>query len=101
MKFTIRDLFLVTVIVALVLGWWVDHRQQAEREQEALDDAYWFAVMANGWPANDRTDREQQLLINTVICQRAPCARQKLLACLNNPCPLVQHPPQNRPSRDP
>jgi hypothetical protein len=27
MKFSIRDLFLVTVIVALVLGWWVDHRQ--------------------------------------------------------------------------
>jgi hypothetical protein len=25
MKFSIRDLFLVTVIVALVLGWWVDH----------------------------------------------------------------------------
>lgn len=24
MKFTIRDLALVTVIVALVLGWWVD-----------------------------------------------------------------------------
>ena len=26
MKFTIRDLFLVTVIVALMLGWWVDRR---------------------------------------------------------------------------
>jgi hypothetical protein len=24
MKFSIRDLFLVTVIVALVLGWWLD-----------------------------------------------------------------------------
>jgi len=24
MKFTIRDLFLVTVIVALAVGWWVD-----------------------------------------------------------------------------
>ena len=27
MKFSIRDLLLVTVIVALVLGWWVDHWQ--------------------------------------------------------------------------
>jgi hypothetical protein len=31
MKFSIRDLLLVTVIVALVLGWGVDHWRQAER----------------------------------------------------------------------
>ena len=34
MKFTIRDLFLVTVIVALVFGWWVDHRRQAISKRE-------------------------------------------------------------------
>jgi hypothetical protein len=33
MKFSIRDLFLVTVIVALGLGWRVDHR----RLNEAID----------------------------------------------------------------
>jgi len=33
MKFSIRDLFLVTVIVALVLGWWVDHRRQAAESE--------------------------------------------------------------------
>ena len=27
MKFTIRDLFLVTLVVALVLGWWVERRK--------------------------------------------------------------------------
>ena len=26
MKFSIRDLLLVTVIVALAVGWWIDHR---------------------------------------------------------------------------
>ncbi len=29
MKFSIRDLLLVTVIVALAVGWWLDHRRQA------------------------------------------------------------------------
>ena len=37
MRFSIRDMFLVTVIVALVLGWWVDHRRAAAR------DAAWEA----------------------------------------------------------
>ncbi len=33
MKFTIRDLFLVTVIAAILVAWWVDHcRQAAEIE---------------------------------------------------------------------
>ena len=37
MKFTIRDMFLVTVIVALVLGWWVDRSRlatEAARQRE-------------------------------------------------------------------
>jgi hypothetical protein len=29
MRFTIRDLLLVMVIVALAIGWWVDHRRLA------------------------------------------------------------------------
>ena len=28
MKFSIRDLFLVTMIVALAVAWWLDHRWQ-------------------------------------------------------------------------
>ena len=32
MRFSIRDLFLVTVIVALGLGWLVDHWRAAARE---------------------------------------------------------------------
>ena len=33
MKFSIRDLFLVTVIVALGLGWWLDRSQLAESKR--------------------------------------------------------------------
>jgi hypothetical protein len=39
MKFSIRDLFLVTMIVALSVGWGVDHWRQAG----AVDDARFLA----------------------------------------------------------
>ena len=31
MKFSIRDLLLVTVIAALAIGWWLDHRRRNRR----------------------------------------------------------------------
>jgi hypothetical protein len=34
MKFTIRDLFLVTVIAAILGAWWVDHGRQAREIKE-------------------------------------------------------------------
>jgi|RhiMetdeSRZDD1v2_1073273.scaffolds.fasta_scaffold2334116_1 Flp pilus assembly protein TadB len=34
MKFSIRDLLLVTVIAAILLAWWVDHRRQARESKE-------------------------------------------------------------------
>jgi Flp pilus assembly protein TadB len=33
-KFTLRDLFALVTIAALLLGWLVDHRRQAELEKE-------------------------------------------------------------------
>ena len=47
MKFTIRDLLLVTMIVAILLAWWVDRRRAAdeiskEREyRRTLEDIKW------------------------------------------------------------
>jgi len=35
MKFSIRDLFLVTMIVALALGWWMEHRAQVRSRENA------------------------------------------------------------------
>jgi hypothetical protein len=32
--FSIRDLLLVTVIVALAVGWWIDHRRLAVDREE-------------------------------------------------------------------
>ena len=40
MKFTIRDLLLVTVIVALAVGWTIDHRRQAN-SAEAREELHW------------------------------------------------------------
>ena len=39
MKFSIRDLFLVTLIVALAVGWWVDRSQVASAKREFENDA--------------------------------------------------------------
>jgi hypothetical protein len=46
MKFSIRELLLVTVIVAIQSAWWVDHRQQAGtirklKEQSLMVDYIW------------------------------------------------------------
>jgi hypothetical protein len=42
MKFTIRDVLLVTVIVALVLGWWLDRsRVASELERMQADYSGW------------------------------------------------------------
>jgi len=39
MKFSIRDILLVTVIVALALGWWLDRSRLAIRAQKAAQEA--------------------------------------------------------------
>ena len=38
-RFTIRELVLITAIVAISVGWWVDRRRSAARDAIALDKA--------------------------------------------------------------
>ncbi len=47
MKFSIRDLLLVTVIVALGVGWSVDRRQLAERVR-LLEGGHWENSASRG-----------------------------------------------------
>jgi hypothetical protein len=37
MKFTIRDLMLVTVIVALAVGWWIEKSKRVAKDVEIND----------------------------------------------------------------
>lgn len=42
MKFTIRDLFWLTVVVALGVAWWIEHRQAetARNENKSLQEKF-------------------------------------------------------------
>ena len=37
MRFTIRDLLWLTVVVGMGIGWWVDRTRQREMAQERID----------------------------------------------------------------
>lgn len=39
MRFSIRDIMLVTVIVALALGWWIERRALLAGKRDAEEDA--------------------------------------------------------------
>jgi hypothetical protein len=60
-RFTIRDLLLLTVVVALSVGWWLDHRKLAA--DFARRDKY-DADLAKQWTAELRAAqvREGELL---------------------------------------
>jgi hypothetical protein len=52
MKFSIRDLFLVTVIVALVLGWGLDHWRQEVRHHDEIQDWRSALESESQWRSN-------------------------------------------------
>lgn len=54
MKFSIRDLFLVTMIVAILVAWWLDHRSLAP------DAKQWRDAMADWQRATEAQGAELQ-----------------------------------------
>lgn len=53
LRFSIRDLLLFTVIVALALGWWLDRTRLVEygreQQQRADKEAAWSQVVRDQW----------------------------------------------------
>ena len=104
-KFSIRDLFLVTAIVALVLGWWVDHRYQRIQLRESEAWRHRAAALADHllhreklevvWRDVDVFVRRQDGMGSTLIS--AQNVTNQLRSGHGQSCPLVQHPPQTRP----
>ncbi len=47
MKFSIRDLLLVTVIVALAVGWWLDRSHLAADKKDSESDARYLSKLAS------------------------------------------------------
>ena len=56
MRFSIRDLMFVTVIVALAVGWWVDRQRMREEVPTGYDGAALdgFAKRARQWTKDGR-----------------------------------------------
>lgn len=47
MRFTIRDLLLITLVVAVCLGWWIDRSRLAARDAEWEES---FRILLQGQP---------------------------------------------------
>jgi hypothetical protein len=58
MRFTIRDVLWLTVVAALVLGWWVERRAKVE----ALRDARGLAHLAVFGPGQKHVEHWRQLV---------------------------------------
>jgi len=61
MKFTIRDLFLVTMIVALALAWGVDHWKTHRRLKQVED-----ALKVVDWQVNENGELDRDTLPHAI-----------------------------------
>ena len=61
LRFTIRDLLWLTVVVALGVGWWLDRRKVAQLEADARSTEIGVAMMAERLEA--LTDQNIELAI--------------------------------------
>ena len=54
MKFSIRELMLVTVIVAILAAWWLDHRRQAIANEQLVKELDKLPDTFIGYPSEAR-----------------------------------------------
>ena len=91
MKFSVRDLLLVTVIVGLAVGWCVDHWNNAD----ALDDAKFLADVVSNDVSHDDLPRLREL------CKKYGVKPKGEVSIHLQELPTHQHAPQIRTSREP
>jgi hypothetical protein len=88
MKFSIRDLYLVTAILALALGWWVDRATRRELETRTADEI-----------KRAKEDRWQVMHLEKqrVIARDGLEAQQRTIEYLKGRLPASQAPAPNPP----
>ena len=87
MKFSIRDLLLVTVIAALAVGWWVDRRAREARVKQlekALSEGTLYGAPID-WPGS---------VVQIVTGVMPPESERIPLVTLPNQSPLAPNPPK-------
>lgn len=107
LKFSIRDLLFVTVIVALVVGWWVD-RNRLAKEIEELEN-FEVDMVVPGMPGVSMSVKElkqrskdfEDLWNKKTDAERAQEAKEQYewehrWENKFSRCPILQHPPQIR-----